>query len=126
VNRRPGTRERGAATLMVLAMAGLVLMIGAALGVVGAMVVAHRRAQAAADLAALAGAVALARGDDGCVTAGEVAVANGGTLASCLSAEGDVRVVVAVAGPHVLGQVADLSARARAGSVSAGPMAGGS
>ena len=48
--------QRGSATLLVLAMAGVLLLVGSALGVVAAMVRAHRVAQSAADLAALAGA----------------------------------------------------------------------
>ena len=55
--------ERGAATVLTIAFAGLLLLLGAALGVVQAMVVAHRTAQSAADLAALAGAEAELRGD---------------------------------------------------------------
>jgi secretion/DNA translocation related TadE-like protein len=107
--------DRGAATLLILAMAGVLLLVGAALGVVQAMVVAHRRAQAAADLAALAGAAALARGADACASATAMAAANGADLASCLPSGSEVRVVVTVGGPHWLGQSADLSATARAG-----------
>jgi secretion/DNA translocation related TadE-like protein len=96
-------------------MAGVLVLVGAALGVAGELVVAHRRAQAAADLAALAGAQALARGADGCARAAEVAAADGGTLTACLPAGTEVRVTVAVTGPRGLGQDADLSASARAG-----------
>ena len=64
-------------------LAGLLLWLGAALGVVAAMVSAHRTAQAAADLAALAGATRLADGGDACAEAGAVATANGGSLTSC-------------------------------------------
>jgi secretion/DNA translocation related TadE-like protein len=92
-------------------------MVGAALGVVGAMVVAHRRAQAAADLAALAGAGALARGVDPCASAAAVAEANDATLTACTVAGAQVRLVVTVAGPRGLGQTGDLTARARAGPV---------
>jgi secretion/DNA translocation related TadE-like protein len=109
-------RELGAATLLVLAMAALLLMVGAALGVVGAMVVAHRRAQAAADLAALAGAAALARGDPGCDAAQWVAQQNGGAaLVECSVVADEVSVLVRVVGPRWLGQHADLEAAARAG-----------
>jgi secretion/DNA translocation related TadE-like protein len=112
--------ERGAATVLVVAMAGVLLMVGAALGVAGAMVVAHRRAQAAADLAALAGAEALAQGNDGCVRAAGVAAANGASLTSCVPAGADVQVAVTVTGPHGLGQAADLAAEARAGPATTG------
>ena len=69
--------QRGAATPMVVACLSLLLALGAALGVVAAMVHDHRVAQSAADLAALAGAAALQRGDDGCAAAGSVAVCVG-------------------------------------------------
>jgi len=109
--------ERGAATVLVIAMAGLLLLVGAAAGVVGAIVTAHRRAQSAADLAALAGAASLAdhSGRDPCSTAGEVARANGAGLDSCTVEGADVLVEVSVSGPRWLGQDQDLSARARAG-----------
>ncbi|NHA00847.1 flp pilus-assembly TadE/G-like family protein [Nocardioides sp. W3-2-3] len=98
-------------------MAGLLMLIGAAAGVVGALVVAHRTAQAAADLAALAGATDLAErsGRDPCRTATEVATANSATLTACTVHGEDVRVEVSVSGPHWLGQDQDLLAEARAG-----------
>jgi secretion/DNA translocation related TadE-like protein len=107
--------EAGAATLLAVAMAGVLLMVGAALAVVGAMVVAHRQAQASADLAALAGATAAARGEDPCQAARVVARLNGGTLVACAVDESGVTVQVRVLGPHWLGQESDLEARARAG-----------
>jgi secretion/DNA translocation related TadE-like protein len=107
--------ERGAATVLVLAFLGLLLFVGAALGVVGALVRAHRSAQSAADLAALAAASALARGDDPCVAAASVASANGADLVSCAPDGLEARVGVEVAGPRWLGQTADLQAEARAG-----------
>lgn len=107
--------ERGSALPFAVASLGLLLLVGAALGVVAAMVAAHRTAQAAADLAALAGASAVQRGADGCAAAAAIARANGATLDDCAVAEQDVVVVVRVTGPRWLGQRADLSARARAG-----------
>lgn len=108
--------DRGAATVLAVAMSGVLLLVGAATGVVGALVVDHRKAQAAADLAALAGATARAgQGGDPCAAAGEVATANGGELASCVVEGEDVLVEVVVTGPHWLGQAQDLSAEARAG-----------
>ena len=110
-----GRGEAGAATLLVLAMAGVLLLVGAALGVVQAMVVAHRKAQAAADLAALAGASAAARGHPPCEAAATVARLNGSQLVGCQESAGDVTVEVVVSGPHWLGQQGDLTAEARAG-----------
>ena len=110
-------RERGASTLVVVSLAGLLLWVGAALGVVAAMVSAHRTAQAAADLAAISGATRLADGGDACAEADAVATANGGSLTACAVDGRDVRVSVEVAGPRWLGQTGDLTAEARAGPV---------
>ncbi|MFJ9313743.1 Rv3654c family TadE-like protein [Pimelobacter simplex] len=110
------TDERGAATVLAVAMAGVLLLVGAATGVVGAIVVDHRRAQAAADLAALAAAAAHADpGRHPCTTAARVATANGATLRSCRRDGPDVVVTVVVQGPRWLGQEGDLIASARAG-----------
>ena len=100
--------------MLTIAFAGLLLLIGAALGVVQAMVVAHRTAQSAADLAALAGAEAELHGLGGCAVAAAVAEANGATLTSWRRGARR-RVEVLVPGPRWLGQAADLAASARAG-----------
>jgi secretion/DNA translocation related TadE-like protein len=113
VSRR--REERGAATVLVLAMAGVLVLLGAALVVVTAMVAAHRAAQSAADLAALAGARGVAEGRDGCEAAAHVAAANHARLIGCDVAGRIVEVAVAVPGPHWLSQSADLDARSRAG-----------
>lgn len=102
-------------TVLVVACLGLLLLLGAALGVVAAMVTAHRSAQSAADLAALAGAGAAARGRDPCAVAGEVALANHASLLGCAVEGLDVTVSVQVTGPRWLGQEGDLAASARAG-----------
>lgn len=107
--------ERGAASLLVVSCVAVLLLVGSALGVVAAMVRAHRAAQSAADLASLAGAAAHQRGEAACVAAGAVATANGASLDACAVAGDDVLVTVTVPGPHWLGQEADLSADARAG-----------
>ncbi|MCY7394706.1 MAG: flp pilus-assembly TadE/G-like family protein [Nocardioides sp.] len=117
-SRRPD--ERGGVTLFAVACAGVLLLLGAALGVVAAMVVAHRTAQGAADLSALAAAGALDTTDP-CARAAWVAAANGGRLSSCLLQDREVTVVVEVAGPRWLGQQSDLRARARAGPARPGP-----
>ena len=78
--------ERGAATVLAVSFLGVLVLVGAALGVVAAMVVAHRAAESAADLAALAGAGALADGGDPCAAAAAVATGNGARLDSCTTA----------------------------------------
>ena len=112
---KPGVDERGSASLMVATCLALLLTIGAATGMVAAVFRAHRSAQAAADLAALAGAAAGQRGDDGCAAADRFAIANGAVLVSCRLEGDDVVVRVEVAGPRWLGQRADPVAEARAG-----------
>jgi len=107
--------ERGAASLLVVSCVALLLLIGCALGVVAAMVRAHRAAQSAADLAALAGAAAHQRGEGACVAASSIASANGASLDTCSASGDEVWVSVTVPGPHWLGQTSDLSAEARAG-----------
>jgi secretion/DNA translocation related TadE-like protein len=96
-------------------MAGLLLLLGMALGVVASMVVAHRLAQSAADLAALAGAQAAIRGEDGCAVAARVAADNGARVTACAADGRTVQVSVTTPGPRWLGQTGDLSARSRAG-----------
>lgn len=107
--------ERGSVTPFAVACLGVLVLLGAALGVVAAMVTAHRTAQGAADLASLAAASAVARGEDGCAAGASVASANGARLTGCAVDGFDVTVTVEAAGPHWLGQAADLAAEARAG-----------
>jgi secretion/DNA translocation related TadE-like protein len=107
--------QRGSATVLVLSMSGVLLLVGAALGVVAALVVAHRTAQSGADLAALAGAQAAVAGSDACGAASAVAAKNDVRLTDCHAQGRVVEVTVSATGPHWLGQTADLSARARAG-----------
>jgi secretion/DNA translocation related TadE-like protein len=83
--------------------------------VVAALVRSHRSAQSAADLAALAGAAARQRGEDGCAVAAELARANAAELVTCSVLGDDVLVRLEVTGPRWLGQTADLTAQARAG-----------
>ena len=81
--RQPSRSEAGVATVAAAATVGFVLLVAAALVQVGLVVAAKHRAQAAADLAALAGSAATLRGADGCTTARAVARRNGARVASC-------------------------------------------
>ena len=113
--RRAAARsDRGSVSLVVVACVGVLLLLGAALGVVGAMVRAHRQAQSAADLAALAVASGLGRGGDPCAAGAGIATANDARLVACEVDGREARVRVEVTGPHWLGQEADLAAEARA------------
>lgn len=109
--------ERGSTTVFVMVCLTLLVLIAAALGLVSAMFVAHRQAQTAADLAALAAARALASGGSGCPVARRVAEANRAQLARCAVEGVTVSVEVTVAGPRWLGRQDELLARARAGPV---------
>ena len=86
--------DRGGATVLVVAMAGLLMFVMTGLAAAGGLVTAQRQAQAAADLAALAGASDL---PDACTAAGDVAAANAATLETCLR-DGDEVTARAVAG----------------------------
>lgn len=106
---------RGSASLFAVSCLAVLLLLGGALGVVAAMVHAHRAAQSAADLAALSAATALAQGRDPCAAGATTAAANDARITGCAVAGLEATVRVEVTGPHWLGQTADLSAEARAG-----------
>jgi secretion/DNA translocation related TadE-like protein len=112
-------RERGSATVWVLALAGVLAVVGAAAVLVGAAVAARHRAGSAADLAALAAAGRAVVGDpDACAAATRVARGNGARLVTCTIEQGAV-VAVTVAVPVRLGPVGryEATGRARAGPV---------
>ena len=106
--------DRGSATVWVLALSGVLALIGAATVLVGAAVVARHRATAAADLAALAAAGRAVLGDPSACSVGErVAQQNSAELIDCTVGEGavvDVTVRVRVR----LGRLGNFSARAMA------------
>lgn len=114
--RRDG--ERGSATAFALVVIGLLMLVGCAVGVVAGLVIDHRKAQAAADLAALAAAAALQEGGDACAAGAEVAADNGAEQTSCAVEGEEVVVETLVDGPSWLGWSAGLPARARAGPAS--------
>ncbi|GAA1733806.1 Rv3654c family TadE-like protein [Brachybacterium phenoliresistens] len=104
--------DRGSAPAAVIAWVGMAVTMLGALSLLGLGAAAQARADTAADLAALAGADALAAGSgDPCPIAGEVARRNGAQLASCAVAGRDVIVTVAVDA----GALPPVSGRARAG-----------
>lgn len=114
--RGRGVRTRtdhGGATVAAVACLGLLLLVGLALGEVGAWFAAHRQVRAAADLAALAGAGAVTA--DPCGRAEDVAGSNGARLLSCAVEGRAVRVVVALDAPTRLGPAHELTGTALAG-----------
>jgi secretion/DNA translocation related TadE-like protein len=82
-----------------------------------AIVLAHRQAQAAADLASLAGAAALQRGADPCASASAIAGRQRATVSACRADGSALSVTAAVRLPRMLGG-GQVLARARAGPAS--------
>ena len=112
---RVGSSDRGSVTVFVVNAVAVVLFTGLAVASVSSLVTAHRRAQSAADLAALAGAGAIGRSADPCGIAGAVAISNSASLDSCDISAATVTVWVSVVGPELIGHPVRLRAVARAG-----------
>ena len=108
--------ESGAAAVLILALAGVLTLVGATSASLAAVAVARQRAAAVADLSALAAAERALLGQGAaCARAGRVAQLAGARLRSC-TLTGDVADVVAeVRPPGRLGQLGVATARARAG-----------
>ncbi|WP_449385812.1 Rv3654c family TadE-like protein [Cellulomonas soli] len=99
VSGRPGRRQgcrwwrrwggpsddRGSGTVVVVALVAVVLVLGSGLGLLAGAHGATGQAQAAADLAALAGAAALPRSglEQACAIAEETAARNGARVTAC-------------------------------------------
>jgi secretion/DNA translocation related TadE-like protein len=102
--------------VVMLAVIAAVLMLTVSGLLLASAVLASHRARAAADLAALAAAGVLIRGEPSgaaCQSAAQVAVANHGRMQRCVAAGTEVRISVAVpAGVKGLGVA---TARSRAG-----------
>lgn len=75
--------ENGLAAPLVVSLTGLLFVVTLIGGGLGQLLVDQRRASAAADLAALAGAGAQQRGQSPCQAATQVAGRNGSTLVGC-------------------------------------------
>ncbi|WP_069386059.1 Rv3654c family TadE-like protein [Cellulosimicrobium cellulans] len=119
VSRVPHDGERGAGSVLVLGIvAGLVVVL-VALGSLAQAQALRGRAQAGADLAALAAASALRDGWDACGRAHETAARNDVRVTGCAEAgEGSVRVDV-TAGPVV--EVLDVALGEATAAARAGP-----
>jgi secretion/DNA translocation related TadE-like protein len=117
--RRRG-RDRGGATVLLLAV-GLVLVVAGLGGAaVGSARVARHQARVAADFAALAGApYALAAAGVACRRAADVAIANGARLLTCRVDGFDLLVTVEVTVTPLPGLRRTVSGQARAGPVRA-------
>ena len=107
--------EAGVVTSTVLVVASALAVL-AVVGVTGGQVlVAHRQAGSAADLGALAGAVALQRGEDACAAARRLVTrSDGARVRTCHVSAERVRLTVTV-DLGVAGRRVAVSARAHAG-----------
>jgi secretion/DNA translocation related TadE-like protein len=111
----PG-HDRGAATLLVLALAGLLAVVGALAATVGAVAVARHRAASAADLAALAAADRALQGPVvACQAAARAASAASATLERCRLTGEVADVAVSVRPPGALGSWGMARSHSRAG-----------
>ena len=107
--------DRGGATVLVLAIGLVTVLVAIASAAVGSAIVARHRAQTAADLAALAGALDSLDGVEvACARAREIAARNGGHLIACDLDGLDVVVTVEArpTGLAAMGGAARASARA--------------
>lgn len=112
--RSPG--ERGSATVVMLGVIASVLMLTISGLLLASAVLASHRSRAAADLAALAAAGALMRGESAlaaCESAVDVAALNHARVQQCLASGTEVRLIVAV--PTGVQGVGVATARSRAG-----------
>ena len=113
--RRPD--QRGSATVLGIAMIGLLVTAALVGATCTGLLVGQRRAAAGADLAALAGASALQAGRDGCAGASELANTNHVRLARCESSRDVVTVQVVTDVASVFGWTWSVGSQARAGPV---------
>jgi secretion/DNA translocation related TadE-like protein len=110
--------DRGSASVLAAAMTAVLVMITVAGIYVGAAVIARHRAQAAADLAALAAAGRLAAGGEAaCTQAVSIATAMRTAIADCTVDELDVTVTAEVSVELGRFGVGTARAAARAGPV---------
>lgn len=114
----PDHRDRGAATLLAVAMMAVILAVVGAAMVVGSAVIARHRAQSAADLAALAAAGRLAEGQSAaCEWAVSVADRVNARVTACAVESLDVVVTVDVGAALGRWGLGTARAVARAGPV---------
>ncbi|MEP6815264.1 MAG: Rv3654c family TadE-like protein [Marmoricola sp.] len=110
----------GSVTLFGVFVIGvLTLFTMACVGIAG-IVVAHRRAQSAADLGSLAAASAIQRGRSPCAAGADVVRRDGGRLTGCRVRGETVTLRVEIATARIFGRVRHTEASARAGPL--GPL----
>lgn len=111
--------ERGAAVSIAIGLSSVLVLIAAVSVGTVAIVLAHRRAQVAADLGALAGASAVRTGADPCAAATRIVERHAVAVTGCEVEGSSVVVATAV---HLLPALGGAEVRARA---RAGPSGGG-
>ena len=109
--------DRGAAAVLAVTLSAAILLCVTAAVAGGRLLVDHRRAAVAADLAALAGAAAVQHGLDGCSAAERIAARNDAVVSGCRVTGEEVLVTVRVASVRLLGRSVRPRADARAGPV---------
>jgi secretion/DNA translocation related TadE-like protein len=119
---RATSGDRGAASILLLAVGLLMVAAGVAGAAIGNTRVARHRAHNAADLGALAGAMRAVLGEaDACARAGRLVTANGGRMTDCTVTGLEVVVRAEVEVHPLPGLVRRAEAVARAGPVYALP-----
>jgi secretion/DNA translocation related TadE-like protein len=108
------TGEGGTAAVLSVVFAGVLVVVTFVLGGVGGVLVGQRRVESAADMAALAGAVAVQHQRDGCAAARDNATRNHVELQRCSVDDALVSLVVGRT-VHLLGRDLRLRSDARAG-----------
>jgi secretion/DNA translocation related TadE-like protein len=117
--------DRGAASILVLAVGLLMVAAGVAGAAIGTARVARHRAQNAADLGALAGAMHAVYGEaDACARAARFVAANGGRMTGCAVDGLEITVHAEIDVRPLPGLTRHAGAVARAGPVYALPEAG--
>ena len=114
--------QRGLAAPFVVSLAALVLALTVLAGGLGRLLVDQRRASTAADLAALAGAGAVQRGQEACAVAAGIAQRNRAELTSCTVTGAQVRVRAAVELTGMSGLLLLLDSRSVEAEALAGPV----
>lgn len=114
-SQRRRREQRGMALGLAVVVMCLLLFAAMLLAAVAGFFIVRRQAQSAADLAALAGAVALQQGRAPCATAAEAAGVNGVDLIDCLVDGERVTIMVSKSMPKLFHRSPLVEARARAG-----------
>ena len=112
---RAGATERGSATVLAVVIVGLLGLVATTGAALSGLLVAQRRVAAAADLSALAGAVASQHGEPVCPAVTVVARRNGARVERCKAVGETVTVEAVLERTSLFGRSVSVRARARAG-----------